>query len=28
MDKKEEEILSMHYQIEKTDIKQQKMEES
>ncbi|GAA4271765.1 hypothetical protein U6A24_14345 [Aquimarina gracilis] len=27
MDKKEEEILSMHYQIEKTDIKQQKMED-
>ncbi|WP_281986174.1 hypothetical protein [Aquimarina aggregata] len=27
MDKKEEELLSMHYQIEKTDIKQQKFED-
>ncbi len=27
MDKKEEELLSMHYQMEKTDIKQQQMED-
>ncbi len=27
MDKKEEELLSMHYQIEKTDVKQQKLED-
>ncbi len=27
MDKKEEELLSMHYQIEKTDIKQQRLED-
>ena len=27
MDKKEEELLSMHYQIEKTDIKQQQLED-
>lgn len=27
MDKKEKELLSMHYQIEKTDIKQQKLED-
>ncbi|MEW7291910.1 hypothetical protein [Aquimarina sp. 2304DJ70-9] len=27
MDKKEEELLSMHYQMEKTDVKQQKLED-